>query len=245
MAGNQQQQQQAPPAQGEDVRFARALQDPRFMRPKKRATKVHIDARFSSMLSSTDFGTGSSAPVDKYGRRVQSSTAKDLKKFYHLSDDDDVGSDDLNAEAAEVDEEEDEDAPKHEETDAESEQGEKEPIYGYALARGEVDIESSDEEEVVATDAKEEEGFNEELGVDGSTLAINPLAAQVSGVYLSTRMYACVFTLNSHTRIRNTFRVEMKRTAWPSSIWTGIISGPSTSSRSWTASNPREALCGP
>jgi hypothetical protein len=41
-----------------DPRFKKVHNDPRFLRPKKKDTKVTIDKRFKSMLTSKDFGTG-------------------------------------------------------------------------------------------------------------------------------------------------------------------------------------------
>ncbi|KAI8377558.1 uncharacterized protein BYT42DRAFT_570712 [Radiomyces spectabilis] len=70
-----------------DPRFARIHNDPRFLRPKKKDTKVNIDKRFASMLSSKEFSSG--PKVDRYGRKLDSeNAAKELQRFYHLEDND-------------------------------------------------------------------------------------------------------------------------------------------------------------
>ena len=40
-----------------DPRFIRVHSDPRFMKPKKDASKIEIDQRFAGMLDSADFGS--------------------------------------------------------------------------------------------------------------------------------------------------------------------------------------------
>lgn len=51
----QQQQKGAPKPITNDPRFAHVHNDPRFVRPKKKDTKVTVDKRFSSMLTSKEF----------------------------------------------------------------------------------------------------------------------------------------------------------------------------------------------
>lgn len=41
-----------------DPRFTSVHNDPRFLRPKKKDTKVTIDKRFAGMMNSTDFSDG-------------------------------------------------------------------------------------------------------------------------------------------------------------------------------------------
>ncbi|KAJ1339964.1 hypothetical protein BSLG_005399 [Batrachochytrium salamandrivorans] len=68
-----------------DPRFSRVHSDPRFIKPKKDATKITIDHRFSGMLSSKDFGsTGKGPKVDKYGRKKTTTHSKELQQFYKL-----------------------------------------------------------------------------------------------------------------------------------------------------------------
>lgn len=57
--------------------------DPRFVRPKKKQTKLAVDSRFKEMFVSEEF----QAPVkvDKYGRKIVDKAAgEDLKRFYRL-----------------------------------------------------------------------------------------------------------------------------------------------------------------
>jgi hypothetical protein len=67
-----------------DDRFKNIRRDPRFMRPKKKDTKVVIDDRFSAMLKNNEFDA--SAKVDKYGRPIVKRSGEDLKKYYKLSE---------------------------------------------------------------------------------------------------------------------------------------------------------------
>ena len=68
-----------------DSRFAKVHEDPRFIKQKKNANKTTLDDRFAHVLKSEEFG--SKAKVDKKGRKVQSSVAADLKRFYKIEED--------------------------------------------------------------------------------------------------------------------------------------------------------------
>ncbi|KAJ9120696.1 hypothetical protein QFC22_002627 [Naganishia vaughanmartiniae] len=79
------------PAGSADPRFAGVATDPRFRRPKQKAVKVEIDARFKEVLESNEFGGPGSVSgkkgkrLDKYGRPLASSHHQDqLKTFYRL-----------------------------------------------------------------------------------------------------------------------------------------------------------------
>jgi hypothetical protein len=65
-----------------DARFAQVSYDPRFLKPKKNASKLEIDDRFSELFRSQEFTSG--ATVDKYGRPVKADT--DLLRYYKLKD---------------------------------------------------------------------------------------------------------------------------------------------------------------
>ncbi|CAJ0876383.1 14840_t:CDS:2 [Entrophospora sp. SA101] len=70
----------------EDPRFAHSLTDPRFRRPKKKDMKITVDERFSDMLNSKEFGVFSK--FDKRGRlKTIDDSAKELKRYYNLDDD--------------------------------------------------------------------------------------------------------------------------------------------------------------
>ncbi|KAI8974062.1 hypothetical protein BDB01DRAFT_693667, partial [Pilobolus umbonatus] len=76
-----------------DPRFASVHNDPRFLRPKKKDTKVVIDKRFASMMDSTEFSE--SPLVDKYGRKLEKNTAgKDLQRYYQMESDEEEEDDD-------------------------------------------------------------------------------------------------------------------------------------------------------
>lgn len=78
----------------EDSRFSRLLKDPRFVRPKKKQSKVSIDNRFKEMFTDEQFTGKSACKVDKFGRLIsekeaaQNSTnaVKSLKRFYNLEE---------------------------------------------------------------------------------------------------------------------------------------------------------------
>ena len=116
-----------------DDRFSKANFDPRFIRYKKNASKLKIDDRFKSMLTSKEFDSTSVAKVDKYGRKTSQSVQKDLKKYYKLdSQEDDEESEELTQ------------------------------SKGYLLARGEAGVESSSEEEDSLEKIIEEENEDQE-----------------------------------------------------------------------------------
>ncbi|ORX62066.1 hypothetical protein DM01DRAFT_320251 [Hesseltinella vesiculosa] len=144
-----------------DPRFQRVHNDPRFLRAKKRDTKVKIDKRFQAMLTSNDFAGGSDRVVDKYGRQLESeSTKKEMKRFYDL-DEDDVDDQGMTLEQMEkaIMEDEgnlaDESSDEDEEDDRPLTLGDK----GYDPMRGQGMVDSSDEssDEELESDTSEDE----------------------------------------------------------------------------------------
>ncbi|KAJ3563438.1 hypothetical protein NP233_g8936 [Leucocoprinus birnbaumii] len=107
-----------------DPRFSRLKTDPRFRRPKKKQQKVVIDERFKSVFDQTKSKKGkekAGSRVDKYGRKLSKTHDEDnLKKYYRL-------------------------APA---SDADEDEGGEEAAKPIDYARGEVLMESSDEEGV-------------------------------------------------------------------------------------------------
>ncbi|KAG8930677.1 pre-rRNA-processing protein esf1 [Tulasnella sp. 417] len=116
-----------------DPRFSRIKTDPRFKRPRKDQHKVVVDERFKSIFENgKGKGKNKAGPrIDKYGRRVSATKERDdIRKFYRLEDDD-------QPEAGPSDPEKT--LPKR-------------PDY----ARGEVLMQSSDEEEDADADSADE-----------------------------------------------------------------------------------------
>lgn len=66
-----------------DKRFAHLVSDPRFKNIHKSTKSVKIDKRFESMFNDDKFKV--KYTIDKYGRRVNKSSADDLAKYYELS----------------------------------------------------------------------------------------------------------------------------------------------------------------
>lgn len=79
----------------QDSRFSRVLKDPRFIRPKKKQSKVIIDDRFKDMFTDAKFTGYSACKIDKFGRSIKSTTpqsndtVKSLKRFYQLENEED------------------------------------------------------------------------------------------------------------------------------------------------------------
>ncbi|KAK9386110.1 hypothetical protein V1515DRAFT_606210 [Lipomyces mesembrius] len=72
-----------------DPRFAIVHSDPRFAPTKKKDSKIVLDRRFKSKLS-TDSEFRQRRVVDRYGRKVERDAAeKELKRYYRLHDDHD------------------------------------------------------------------------------------------------------------------------------------------------------------
>ncbi|CAO3611761.1 unnamed protein product [Cunninghamella blakesleeana] len=162
----------------QDPRFKRVHNDPRFLRAKKKDTKVVLDNCFKSVLKSKAFGSGSGPKVDKYGRRVEANNAeKELKRFYHIEEEDDDEEEqtlsDLEREImADEGNLQDESSESEEEEDEKIKDVIKKPKLkfgqkGYDPMRGKGVIGSSSEEDTSSeeSEAEEEEESEEEIEV--------------------------------------------------------------------------------
>ncbi|KAF9453871.1 hypothetical protein P691DRAFT_771161 [Macrolepiota fuliginosa MF-IS2] len=137
-----------------DPRFTRLKTDPRFRLPKKKQQKVVVDERFKSVFEQTKDKKGkgkAGSRVDKYGRKLSKTHEEDnLRKYYRL----DHGSDE------EGDKEKVEEAPR-----------------AIDYARGEVLLDSSDEEEDKDEDVEESDHSSADeivrLGSDEGELEID------------------------------------------------------------------------
>ncbi|KAI9742689.1 MAG: pre-rRNA-processing protein esf1 [Claussenomyces sp. TS43310] len=70
-----------------DPRFSSFATDPRFRLPSKKHTRTKIDKRFSRMLKDEDFAN--TAKVDRYGRKLSSTSKKQaLQRLYQPEEDD-------------------------------------------------------------------------------------------------------------------------------------------------------------
>ncbi|KAJ3053045.1 pre-rRNA-processing protein esf1 [Rhizophlyctis rosea] len=204
-----------------DPRFAKVHQDPRFARPKKDANKVKIDKRFEGMLKNAEFGSGVAAPkVDKYGRKKQTTTAKELERFYKLDeeeDNDSEGTDDEDESGDGEDvltaqEESDkkfidfargggdvESSDEEQGDDDEEEEDEEDQLAGYDLARGEVVVESSDEDE--------DGGFGDDSAEDEDETAVGPYAEDNVPTGEETHRFAVVNLDWDHVKAKDLYKV--------------------------------------
>ncbi|KAH8887595.1 hypothetical protein GQ53DRAFT_796171 [Thozetella sp. PMI_491] len=83
-----------------DPRFKNFEEDPRFRLPSKRASKVKIDKRFSSILKDEDNEFTSIAKVDRYGRKIKADKKKKvLQSLYQAEDEDEEEEEDDNRKA--------------------------------------------------------------------------------------------------------------------------------------------------
>ncbi|GAA6057293.1 hypothetical protein JCM3770_001702 [Rhodotorula araucariae] len=143
-----------------DPRFARLHTDPRFVRPKASKTKFVVDDRFKQLFEDQQPAGSKKSKltrkVDKYGRPLEKeASVNELKRYYrlkspgaeHEQDGEEQGGDADDAEGGAESAEDDE-----EEEDDEEVAGARPGFVD--LARGEVLLESSDEEAV--SDAESE-----------------------------------------------------------------------------------------
>ncbi|KAI8827639.1 hypothetical protein BJ741DRAFT_540440, partial [Chytriomyces cf. hyalinus JEL632] len=114
-----------------DSRFASLGKNPRFLKPKKKDSKVSIDKRFSAIFNEASPSSTNvkAAKTDKYGRKLKKTVATDLKRFYKIED------------------EEEDNEEKDTESDGFESVSDEEGPSGSALIRGEGLAESSDEDE--------------------------------------------------------------------------------------------------
>ncbi|OQR77341.1 ESF1-like [Tropilaelaps mercedesae] len=75
-----------------DDRFKDVVYDPKFRPIPKKEAKIKIDERFSKMFTDKRFKI--KATLDKRGRPVTSTSTEDLKRYYHLDENDTDGDDD-------------------------------------------------------------------------------------------------------------------------------------------------------
>ncbi|KAI8833921.1 hypothetical protein BC829DRAFT_407503 [Chytridium lagenaria] len=140
----------------DDERFARLKRDPRFLRPKKNSSKVVVDPRFQAIFDGEEFGTSTR---DRYGRKVKATTSEDMRRFYRVDEKEDEKEED-----GEEGEGDDEGAEEEEEDFGVSEGDEdEEEMEGSRLIRGEMFVESSDEEEEADVEVEEE---NDDVGIE-------------------------------------------------------------------------------
>ncbi|KAJ3236664.1 pre-rRNA-processing protein esf1 [Chytriomyces hyalinus] len=144
-----------------DSRFASLGKNPRFLKPKKKDSKVSIDKRFSAIFNEASPSSANvkAAKTDKYGRKLKKTVATDLKRFYKIEDEEEdneeKGADDRDVEKG-VEKEEDEESEasfeggihsRDTESDGFESVSDEEGPSGSALIRGEGLAESSDEDE--------------------------------------------------------------------------------------------------
>lgn len=100
-----------------DPRFAHLVNDPRFKGLPKSHKKVKIDKRFQSMFDNEKFKLKYS--VDKRGRKVNTTTSEDLKKYYDLSSDETDEEEEKKKEQKAIEEQSDSEEEKEEVTNDE------------------------------------------------------------------------------------------------------------------------------
>jgi len=137
-----------------DPRFASLHSDPRFVRPKRQTNKIAKDDRFKDLLSTSTSsaavagpsGTSGAARTDKYGRKIaKNAEKKELQKFYRMD------------KTALAEAESEREAEDH--VAAPGDEAER----ALAYARGEILMQSSDEEEG-DSDEENEIGGEVQLG---------------------------------------------------------------------------------
>ena len=179
-----------------DPRFARLKSDPRFRRPKTKTNKVVIDDRFKSVFAKDKTKAG--RKVDKYGRPVAKTEAQDnLRRYYRLEGEDE--------EAAAADE-------------AEGKSGDDaEGPHVPDLARGEVLLESSDEEDEDEDDAGSSDAGFVALGRDVEPRAAAPASDDEIDLDESTTAalaaQAAAYTTHSAQFAEAARDADMERTA--------------------------------
>ncbi|CAH2255544.1 ESF1 homolog [Pelobates cultripes] len=80
-----------------DSRFSRVTKDPRFWEMPENERKIKIDKRFKSMFHDKKFNL--KYTMDKRGRPMNHNTREDLKRFYDLSDSDELSDEEISEKA--------------------------------------------------------------------------------------------------------------------------------------------------
>ncbi|CAG8569444.1 36143_t:CDS:10, partial [Racocetra persica] len=122
-----------------DPRFEHVRKDPRFIRPRRKDVKITLDPRFAHIFSSKEFTE--TPKVDKYGRSTSSDKiAGELRNFYMLDGADSLPHENQNNKLSKniIDSSDDSERSDHESSEDAS------PVLD--LARGEVNVEQSDEQ---------------------------------------------------------------------------------------------------
>ncbi|SGY62034.1 BQ5605_C007g04643 [Microbotryum silenes-dioicae] len=152
-----------------DPRFARLHTDPRFVRPKAAKNKIVVDKRFESVFKDEDEGSKRQRKVDKYGRKVEKDNKTlELKRYYRMEDEEDQRDKKPSFTKKDVvEEQEDGDEGDESESDEEETGVAAKPFVD--LARGQVLMESSDEEGDKNDKDDEDEGDSDSDSEVGSS----------------------------------------------------------------------------
>ncbi|GAA5967029.1 hypothetical protein JCM3765_003684 [Sporobolomyces pararoseus] len=154
-----------------DPRFARLHTDPRFVRPKASKNKIVVDDRFKQLFEDQDAADGGKGKrkVDKYGRPLEKdSSVNDLKRYYRMASPDA----DAMKNGEEVQSEDAEEGSEEEEESSEEEDPTAPAGKSFMdLARGEVLLESSDEEDQAEDDEEEDKEAVSDAESDSSSAA--------------------------------------------------------------------------
>ena len=140
------------PAVVKDPRFSIMHSKPVFKKMARANAKVVLDKRFKAVLTDKRFATGH-AGVDKYGRKTKRKDAKDeMKAFYTVEDAEGDGEGGAAAEKG------------LEDADAAAEDPEARVQYLNALARGEIEGDSSED------DSEEDDDDDDDAGVEDDAI---------------------------------------------------------------------------
>jgi hypothetical protein len=193
---------------------------PQFRRPKEETSKVVLDERFSSVLTDSRFQLD---VQDKYGRKKKKKEVKDeLSAFYTIEEDD--NNDKEGKQDDDADKEEHQSASDDESDDesAQSGQGEEQDdddprsriAYLTALSRGELDVESSSDEEDgddQSSDSDDDDGESdgEEDPVHGRAGVLDPSTREEEVVLTEDESpYLAVMSMDwSHVRAVDIFAI--------------------------------------
>lgn len=165
----------------QDERFKDVALDPKFRSIPKSEAKVKIDERFGKMFTDKRFKI--KATMDKRGRPVNTTSSEDLKRFYHMDEDDESGSDSgeegtsgeprqtksgiktktkskVVPEVSGSKEKLDDDSKEDESSEGSAEESSADELLDFA--RGEGNVESSEEDSTDSSEDEEERLMREE-----------------------------------------------------------------------------------